>query len=68
MKQIKTDTIKIQLKSESTFNQRERMINVEIQKTIDEYNSKGYMVLNHEIANKTDTFATVKFTLKQMIG
>lgn len=68
MNQTKTDTVKIQLKSASPFNERERMINVEVQKAIDLYNSKGYTVLSHEVANKTDSYATVKFTLKRMIG
>ena len=68
MNQAKTDTVKIQLKPASNFNQREKMINVEIQKAIDLYNTKGYTVLNHETVNKTDSFATVKFTLKRMIG
>lgn len=68
MNQTKTDTVKIQLKPASSFNERERMINVEIQKTIDLFNSKGYTVINHDVANKTDSYATVKFTLKRMIG
>lgn len=49
-----------------SFGDRERMINVNIQKKIDEYQSKGFVVVEHSIMNKTEAFATVSFTLKPM--
>jgi len=61
-------TVKINIPSGSDFSKRERHINVEIQKQIDLFNSQGLIVLNHEIANKTNTYASVKFILKKMVG
>lgn len=63
-----TETVKINIPSTSDFSKREKHINVEIQKQIDLFNSQGLIVLSHEIANKTNTYASVKFKLKKMVG
>lgn len=62
------ETIKIEMPLTESFSVREKHINVEIQKTIDKYNSIGFVVLNHEILNKTNTYASVRFSLKKMVG
>lgn len=63
-----TENVKIPLKNlpNTTFNDRERTINVEIQKLIDAYSKRGLTVVDREITNKTATFANVKFSLQQM--
>ena len=65
-----TETVKITLPNNlnSTFNSRERHLNVEIQKVIDSYNKKGYTVVDHEAIHKTGTHATVKFNIQNMIS
>lgn len=50
----------------TSFNQRERQLNVSIQKLIDEYQTKGYKVVNRDITYKTATHANVKFDLQTM--
>lgn len=62
------ETIKINIPETTSFSQREKHINTEIQKSIDLYNSRGFTVLNYEVINKTNTYASVKFNLKRMIG
>lgn len=62
------DTVKINLTKNASFAAREKEINVQVQKNIDLYNSKGYIVLEHSILNKTDSHATVNFSLKKMVG
>lgn len=62
------DTVKINLIKNASFAAREKEINVQVQKNIDLYNSKGYIVLEHSILNKTDSHATVNFSLKKMVG
>lgn len=62
------ETIKIEIPFAESFSAREKHMNVEIQKAIDRYNSIGLIVINHEIVNKTNTFASVKFNLKKMVG
>jgi len=64
-KQIQT--VKIPLKAKASFADRERTINTEIQKLTEAYNKQGYIKENHEVLNKTDSYATVKFFLKRMI-
>jgi hypothetical protein len=61
------ETLKIKIKEGLDFNKREKYVNTEIQKTIDLYNSDGFVVIDHQIANKTNTYATVNFFLKKMI-
>lgn len=51
----------------STFNSREKHLNVEIQKCIDEYNQRGCMVVERNVINKTSTHATVKFVVQKLI-
>jgi predicted GNAT superfamily acetyltransferase len=64
------ETIKITLPNNlnSTFNSRERHLNVEIQKIIDSYNKKGYTVIDHEAIHKTGTHATIRFNIQNMIS
>lgn len=61
------ETLKIAIKENLDYNRREKFINTEIQRAIDLYNSNGYVVVNHNIVNKTNTYATVSFSLKKMI-
>lgn len=61
------ETIKFNISKERTLNEREKSINTQIQKTIDLYNSRGLIVVDHKVLNKTNINATVGFTLKQMI-
>lgn len=61
------ETLKIVIKENLDFNKREKFINTEIQRAIDLYNSNGFVVVNHNILNKTNTYATVSFNLKKMV-
>ena len=61
------ETIKFDISKEKTLNGREKSINTQIQKSIDLYNSRGWIVLEHRVINKTNTHATVGFTLKKMV-
>ena len=56
------------VKPNQSFSDREKRINTEIQKLMESYSNKGYIVLNHTVLNKTDSNASVKFNLKQMVG
>jgi hypothetical protein len=62
------DTIKINLTKNGSFAAREKEINVQTQKQIDLYNSRGFIVVNHSVLNKSDSHATVTFSLKKMLG
>lgn len=62
------DIVKINLTKNASFAAREKEINVQVQKNIDLYNSRGYIVLEHSVSNKTDSHATINFTVKKMIG
>jgi hypothetical protein len=61
--------VKINLPNQqnSTFNSREKHMNVEIQKCIDSYNKRGYMVVEKNAINKTATHATIKFVVQKLI-
>ena len=64
-----TETIKIPFtKPNLSYSDREKTINTEIQKIMDSYNSKGFIVISHSILNKTDSNASVNFNFKKMIG
>jgi hypothetical protein len=61
------ETVKIEInKPNLSFGDRERVINVGIQKKIDEFQTKGFVTVEHTILNKTESFATVSFVLKPM--
>jgi hypothetical protein len=63
------ETFKINYKEAITdYSKRERFINTEIQKHMDLYNSKGFIVLEYTILNKTNAYASVNFKLKRMIS
>ena len=63
------ETIKIFLpKNNSDFSKREKVTNNQIQKLIETYNSRGYVVLDHKVVNKSDAHASVQFSLKKMIA
>lgn len=65
---IMKEHIKIKYKpNDQTFNERERTMNVEIQKMIDFYRQKGCIVLEHKVYHKTSTHAMVEFSLKKML-
>lgn len=59
--------IKLPVGKDITFNKREKHMNVEIQKCIDNYNQRGYMVVEKTPSNKTSTHATVKFVVQKLI-
>jgi hypothetical protein len=61
-------TIKINLKPNISFSQREKTINEEIQRNIDILNSKGFITVSHSVVNKNESFATVSFDLTKMFG
>jgi hypothetical protein len=63
-----TEIRKILLPNSPTtnFNQRERQLNVAIQKLIDEYQRNGFKVVNRDITYKTSSHANVKFDLQQL--
>lgn len=66
---IKKDLVKIDIsKPNSSFADRERTINTQIQKKIDNYNSSGFFVVEHNIINKSGSSATVEFSLKKMLS
>jgi hypothetical protein len=50
----------------STFNTREKHLNVEIQRCIDSYSQNGCMVVERNVINKTSTHATVKFVIQKL--
>lgn len=61
------ETVKIEInKPNLSFGDRERVINVGIQKKIDDFQSKGLVTVEHTVLNKTESFATVSFVLKPM--
>lgn len=59
--------VKIAFKPKLSFSQREKVLNEEIQRNIDLFNSRGFITISHKVANKTDSFAAVNFTLQKMI-
>ncbi len=64
---IKKDLVKIEMKKPNlSFSEREKYVNTEIQRMMDNYNSSGYVVLEHKTLNKTSMFASVEFVLKKM--
>lgn len=67
----KTETqivkIKLPVGKDTTFNGREKHMNVEIQRCIDSYNNMGYMVIEKTPVNKTSTHATVKFVIQKLL-
>jgi hypothetical protein len=64
---IKKDLVKIDiLKPNSSFGEREKVINTQIQKKIDNYNASGFFVVEHNVINKSGSSATVEFSLKKM--
>jgi hypothetical protein len=66
---IKKDLVKIEMKKPNlSFSEREKYVNTEIQRLMDNYNSSGYVVLEQKILNKTSMFASVEFMLKKMVG
>ncbi len=66
---IKKDLVKIDInKPNLSFSERERTINTQIQKKIDNYNTLGYFVVEHNVVNKSGSSATVEFSLKKMVS
>jgi hypothetical protein len=61
-------TIKINLKPNISFSQREKTINEEVQRNIDLLNSRGFITVSHSVVNKNEKFATVSFDLTKMFG
>jgi hypothetical protein len=64
-----TELVKIDIPTgiNVSFNDRERSLNVEIQRLIDLYNEDGYTVVEKTPVNKTSTHATVKFVIQKLI-
>jgi hypothetical protein len=50
------------------FSRREKFVNTQIQKNIDLFNHNGFIVLEHNILTKNDSYASVEFKLKRMVG
>jgi len=63
-----THTLKIPFKTNSSFSQREKTINEEIQRNIDILNGKGLITVSHTVINKNEKFATVSLSLTKMFG
>lgn len=64
---IKKELIKISFdKPNLSFSEREKYINTEIQRKINNYKSYGFLVLEHRTINKTDSAASIEFSLKKM--
>jgi predicted GNAT superfamily acetyltransferase len=68
MAQLLNEVQKINFKPELSFGQRKRTINENIQKHIDLYKSKGYIVIDHKLNVETATYASIQFTLQKMIS
>lgn len=61
------EIVKIEIKNQTLdFSARERFINTEIQKLIDGYNNRGYIVISHSILNKNNRNVGVQFDLQPM--
>ena len=56
-----TQTIRhtVEFKINSSFNERESLINNEILKRMDLLRQKGFYPIGHEVANKNDKTATI---------
>jgi hypothetical protein len=66
---FKKELVKVEIeKTNLSFSERERTINTEIQRKIDNYNSSGFVVIEHNIINKSASSATVEFSLKKMVS
>jgi hypothetical protein len=61
MANIQKHIIKIEFKPNISFNQRERMLNEDIQRNIDLLNGRGFITLSHKVNNKNEKFASVEF-------
>jgi hypothetical protein len=61
---METQTIRINFKPGNlTFGQREKFMNEEILKHIENFKINGLFVKQHEIISKTSSLFSVKFTL-----
>ena len=60
--------LRIEFKPKSSFSQREKTLNEELQRNIDLLNSRGYITLSHAVANKNEKFASVNLVLQKMFG
>lgn len=66
---FKKELVKVEMKKPNlSFSEREKHINTEIQRKIDNYNSTGFFVVEHKVVNKSGSSATVEFSLKKMIS
>ncbi len=65
----KTETKLISIKFPTTkplsFGEREKYMNVEIQKQIDLFNQQGYGVIEKTPVNKTASSASIKFVIQK---
>jgi hypothetical protein len=60
---MQTKTIKIQIPAQNlTFSQREKIVNEQILKLIENFKKEGFSTKNHEILNRTVSFYSVRFT------
>jgi len=67
MSNIINQIVKIELKDNQTFAQRQKFLNESIQKNIDNFNERGFITISHSILNKSDKFASVNFQLQKML-
>jgi hypothetical protein len=64
-----TETVRIAItKPNLSFSDREKFINTNIQKIMENYKQSGMIVMNHNVVNKSDSHASVKFNLTKMVG
>lgn len=61
-----TEKIELPAKPSTTFSERERHLNVTIQKKLDEFRRNGFNVSDHKVVNKSVNSATVSFTVQRM--
>jgi len=55
--------IKIDLPQSGNFSAREKTINEKVLRYMDSVSVAGKKVVKHEVVNKNDKYATVKFTI-----
>jgi hypothetical protein len=63
--ETKVIDIKIPKDKSLSYGEREKYINVEIQKQIDLFNKQGYGVIEKTTINKTASTASVKFVIQK---
>ncbi len=64
---MQKEIIKINMPNKNlSFSDREKFINTETQKIMDNYNNRGYIVISHSVLNKNSSGVSVQFDIQQM--